>query len=145
MTANPFGTLQVKGILNVNTTGFNCSAVTMTNNASRWFINNGGVSLFSNSVVCVAPGGILTLSGTLTFGGSVSGTAFGLVTSVSGSTLTLSWPTDHTGWRLQAQTNSLSTGLGTNWTDISGTETSNTYNATLNPANGTVFYRMVYL
>lgn len=95
MTANPFGTLQVKGILNVNTTGFNSSAVTMTNNASRWFINNGGVasvtggiSLFSNAVVAVATGGSLTASGTLTFGASVTGTAFGIVTN-SGGTLTV--------------------------------------------------------
>jgi len=30
---------------------------------------------------------------------------------VSGNTLTLSWPADHTGWRLQAQTNSLNHGF----------------------------------
>jgi hypothetical protein len=67
-----------------------------------------------------------------------------IVTSVSGSTLTLSWPADHTGWRLQSQTNSLGNGLGTVWTDIPGTGASNTYNTTIDPANGTVFYRMVY-
>jgi hypothetical protein len=67
-----------------------------------------------------------------------------ITTSVSGSTLTLSWPADHTGWRLQSQTNSLNDGLGTVWTDIPGTGASNTYNATIDPANGTVFYRMVY-
>lgn len=95
MAANPFGTLQVKGILNVNTTAFNSSAVTMTNNAGRLFVNNGGVmgvtggiSLFSNAVVAVATGGTLTASGTLTFGASVTGTAFGIVTN-SGGTLTV--------------------------------------------------------
>ena len=67
-----------------------------------------------------------------------------LTASVSGNTLTLSWPADHTGWKLQAQTNSLANGLGPNWVTIPGTETSNTYNATINAANGTVFYRMVY-
>ena len=67
-----------------------------------------------------------------------------IVTSVSGSTLTLSWPADHTGWRLQSQTNALTTGLTATWTDIPGTDTSNTYNTTINPANGTVFYRLVY-
>ena len=34
--------------------------------------------------------------------------------------LTLSWPADHTGWRLQAQTNNPTTGLGTNWFDVPG-------------------------
>ena len=32
--------------------------------------------------------------------------------------LILSWPWDHTGWRLQAQTNSLAIGLGTNWFNV---------------------------
>ncbi|MDR3457620.1 MAG: autotransporter-associated beta strand repeat-containing protein [Verrucomicrobiae bacterium] len=63
---------------------------------------------------------------------------------VSGNVLTLSWPADHTGWRLQAQTNSLSTGLNTNWADVAGSTTVNSENVTLDPANGTVFYRMVY-
>ena len=63
---------------------------------------------------------------------------------VSGSTLTLSWPADHTGWRLQVQTNGLGTGLNTNWSDVAGATTVNSVNTTLDPANGTVFYRMVY-
>ena len=80
----------------------------------------------------------------LTAVSSVNQTPTNITTSVSGNTLTLSWPADHTGWRLQSQTNTLNAGLGTVWTDIPGTATSNTYNATLDPANGTVFYRMVY-
>jgi autotransporter-associated beta strand protein len=63
---------------------------------------------------------------------------------VSGSTLTLSWPSDHIGWRLQVQTNSLATGLNGAWTDVSGATSVNSVNITINPANGTVFYRMVY-
>jgi hypothetical protein len=65
-------------------------------------------------------------------------------TSVSGNVLTLSWPADHIGWRLQTQTNSLSTGLGSGWTDVSGSTSVNSVNVTMNPANGAVFYRMVY-
>jgi hypothetical protein len=66
---------------------------------------------------------------------------------VSGSTLTLSWPADHTGWRLQVQTNSLGNGLNpaTNaWFTVPGSASVNSVNATLDSANGTVFYRMVY-
>jgi len=63
---------------------------------------------------------------------------------VNGGNLELSWPADHTGWRLQAQTNSLTSGLGTNWVTIPGTDTNNSFTNTVDPANGAVFYRMVY-
>jgi fibronectin-binding autotransporter adhesin len=62
----------------------------------------------------------------------------------SGNQLILSWPADHIGWHLQAQTNSLSTGLSTNWVTIPGTDTVGSYTNTINPANGCVFYRMIY-
>lgn len=67
-----------------------------------------------------------------------------ITTSVSGNVLTLSWPADHTGWTLQVQTNSLSTGLNTNWFNVPGSTLVNTNVVTINPANGTVFYRMIY-
>jgi autotransporter-associated beta strand protein len=77
----------------------------------------------------------------------VNSTPTNIVTSVSGNTLTLSWPADHIGWRLQVQTNSLGIGLkpATNaWFDVAGSTSVNSVNVTFNPANGTVFYRMVY-
>lgn len=64
--------------------------------------------------------------------------------SVSGNTLNLSWPADHTGWTLQVQTNSLSTGLGTNWVDLPGSTTVNSTNIVMNPNNPTVFFRLKY-
>jgi hypothetical protein len=67
--------------------------------------------------------------------------------TVSGSTLTLQWPTDHTGWTLQSQTNNLATGLSTNssaWHDVSGSQTTNQMIINVNPANPTVFYRLRY-
>ena len=67
-----------------------------------------------------------------------------ITSTVSGNVLTLSWPADHIGWRLQTQTNSLSSGLGSGWTDVAGSTTVNSVNMTINPANGTLFYRMVY-
>lgn len=45
--------------------------------------------------------------------------------TASGANLTLSWPADHTGWRLQVQTNALNIGLGTNWFDVANTTTTN--------------------
>jgi hypothetical protein len=65
-----------------------------------------------------------------------------LTNSVSGSTLSLSWPAGQ-GWRLQMQTNSLTTGLGTNWVYISDGSISST-NITVDPTKPTVFYRLTY-
>jgi autotransporter-associated beta strand protein len=62
--------------------------------------------------------------------------------SVSGSTLTVSWPATHQGWVLQAQTNNLVVGLGTNWITIPGTASVTSTNLPINPANPTVFYRL---
>jgi autotransporter-associated beta strand protein len=67
-----------------------------------------------------------------------------ITSSVSGNLLTLSWPADHTGWRLQVQTNALAAGLSTNWVAIPGTDLVNSTNLTINPANGAVFYRLIY-
>ncbi|HEU5125463.1 MAG TPA: autotransporter-associated beta strand repeat-containing protein [Verrucomicrobiae bacterium] len=61
---------------------------------------------------------------------------------VSGGQVTLSWPEDHLGWRLQAQTNTLNTGLTTTWFDVAGSTTVTQMNMTINPANGAVFYRL---
>jgi len=67
------------------------------------------------------------------------------ITSVlSGNVLTLSWPADHLGWRLQVQTNSLGAGLGTNWVTLPGTESVTSTNLPINPANRAVFYRLIY-
>jgi hypothetical protein len=62
----------------------------------------------------------------------------------SGNTLTLFWPADHLGWRLQVQTNALHLGLGTNWATVPGSELVTSTNLPINPAHGTVLYRMVY-
>jgi hypothetical protein len=67
-----------------------------------------------------------------------------ITVQVSGNMLTLSWPADHLGWTLQVQTNSLSTGLGTNWVAIPNSMNVTFTNITINPTNGSVFYRMVY-
>ena len=62
----------------------------------------------------------------------------------TGPSLALSWPTGHTGWRLQAQTNSISIGLSTNWFDISNSATTNEISFVIDPGVGCVFYRLIY-
>jgi len=86
-------------------------------------------------------------NGVLSLLATVNTTPTNITTVVSGSTLTLSWPADHIGWRLQAQTNALGAGLNPAsgaWFDVPGSTSVNSVNVTVNPANGTVFYRMVY-
>lgn len=68
-----------------------------------------------------------------------------LTTQLSGGNqLTLTWPTDHTGWRLQVQTNSLDTGLGTNWWDFIGAVITNQMTFSISPVEGGIFYRLTY-
>ncbi len=65
-----------------------------------------------------------------------------ITATVSGNVVNLAWPADHTGWYLQIQTNSLSTGLNNNWVTLPGSQLVNSTNMSINPANGSVFYRM---
>jgi hypothetical protein len=64
--------------------------------------------------------------------------------ALGGGNITLSWPADHTGWRLQVQTNAPGAGLGTNWFDVPGATTTNSMVLPLVPINGSVFYRLAY-
>ena len=74
----------------------------------------------------------------------VNTTPTNITAVVSGSQLTLSWPTDHTGWTLQSQTNALATGLSGTWYPVSGSTATNAMTFTVDPAKPTVFYRLVY-
>lgn len=67
-----------------------------------------------------------------------------IIAKVSGNTLSLTWPADHTGWTLQAQTNSLASGLGTNWFSLPNSASGNTFNITIDPTQGSVFYRLFH-
>jgi fibronectin-binding autotransporter adhesin len=89
----------------------------------------------------------LALDGSIAVINPVNTTPTNITATVSGNVLTLAWPADHTGWHLQIQTNTVSVGLvanAANWVTLPGSDLVNTTNMTINPANGTVFYRMVY-
>ncbi len=80
----------------------------------------------------------------LTVTGGVNTNPPPIITSLNGTTLTLSWPTN-SGWTLQMQTNRLSTGIGTNWVDyVPGTTGITTTNLTVDPAKPAVFFRLKY-
>ncbi|HEV2318295.1 MAG TPA: LamG-like jellyroll fold domain-containing protein, partial [Verrucomicrobiae bacterium] len=67
-----------------------------------------------------------------------------IVFSVANNQLTLSWPADHIGWQLQAQTNSTSVGIGTNWVNYNPSTGTNQVSIPINLTNGTVFFRLIY-
>ena len=79
--------------------------------------------------------GILSVTSTATNPTNITAT-------VSGSTMTISWPADHLGWTLQSQTNALNAGLGTNWVDMPGSYAVTSENLPIIPANPAVFYRL---
>jgi len=45
---------------------------------------------------------------------------------------------------LQSQTNAINAGLSTNWLTIPGTDATNQALVPVNPANGSVFFRLIY-
>ena len=75
---------------------------------------------------------------------TVNTNTFTLTNVVSGNNLNLSWPPDRKGWRLQVQTNSLNSGLGNVWYDWPNSTNLTSVSIPLNPANASVFLRMVY-
>ena len=61
-----------------------------------------------------------------------------------GAQLQFNWPSDHVGWRLEAQTNAPGAGLGTNWVTIPGSSATNAIPIPVNKTNGSVFFRLAY-
>jgi hypothetical protein len=86
----------------------------------------------------------LALDGTIQVVNFVSTSPTNITMQISGNLLTLAWPADHTGWRLQAQTNSAGQGLSDNWVDVADSTNVNQETMPIDPANGSVFFRLIY-
>lgn len=86
----------------------------------------------------------LDVNGTLLIANIVNTQATNIAFSVSGGSLNLSWPLDHLGWELEAQTDSLSSGLGTNWVIWAGSSNVVSESIPMNATNPPVFFRLVY-
>jgi autotransporter-associated beta strand protein len=139
------GTNVFGGTLTVN----NIGAALQLNDTFQLFTNAATRGAFAVTNLPSLTSGLgwnnsLAINGRLTVIATANTNPTNITATVSGNVLTLSWPADHTGWHLQIQTNSLSTGLNTNWVALPGSDLVNTTNITINPANGAVFYRMVY-
>jgi autotransporter-associated beta strand protein len=86
------------------------------------------------------------VNGILSVVGTINPNPTNITATVSNGVLTLTWPVDHTGWILQAETNSLSIGLtlkSNAWVTVAGSAVSNTNVMTVNPTNPAVFYRLL--
>jgi autotransporter-associated beta strand protein len=143
------GTLAIGGTLNVSILAGPLAA----GDTFTLFSAAGGMSgaFTATNLPALSPGlGWVTTNlanGIISVIATVNTNPTNITASVSGGVLTLSWPTDHTGWRLLAQTNSLAAGLNPNpnaWSTVPGSTTVNTVNITLDPSQTTVFYRLTY-
>ena len=70
-----------------------------------------------------------------------------LANSVSNGSMTLSWPSDHTGWRLLMQTNNLAAGISSNtndWGTVAGSAATNQVTIPVDATKSDEFYRLVY-
>lgn len=61
-----------------------------------------------------------------------------------GTQLHLSWPADHVGWMLQAQTNANHIGVSTNWAEVPASAVTNELYLPIDRTQGGVYYRLSY-
>ena len=145
---------QMQGANNTNFTGYTVLAeqssvpfaYKTTNLRNSWikYLNNPGGYRYLR--VQKTSGSTLGFAEVQAYGYSstVPTTPTNLSCSVSNNTLTLFWPSNYLGWVLQAQTNSLNTGLTTNWITVPGSSAVTTTNVSLGGTNAAVFYRLLY-
>jgi autotransporter-associated beta strand protein len=86
----------------------------------------------------------LATNGTLAVIKAVSTAPVTLLCTSDGTRLQLSWPADHIGWRLEAQTNSLAVGFNTNWVTVPGSASTNSVSMPLDASTGSVFLRLAF-
>ena len=103
-------------------------------------------NIFGNSPTVTSLSGLTVVAqgvvATINANGTVTATALlaspVITASLSGTTLTLSWPAAYIGSVLQSQAN----GVNGTWVTIPGTAAVNSWPVTINPANQAVFYRL---
>jgi autotransporter-associated beta strand protein len=125
----------------------NLSGAYSSNNTFKIFSAAAYAGAFTNITPLIpAPGlawntNTLAADGTLRLLQTVSLVPANLSFGVGSNQLTLSWPTDHVGWVLQAQTNTV---LGTNWVNVAGSTATNSMTFGIDPSQGAVFYRIIF-
>lgn len=146
--------VSVTGVLTNTGTG----TITVITNGGPALVVGDSFKLFSgavsNGTAITITGGGMNWTNKLAIDGSIQALSVASTTasyptnisySVSGSTLTITWPATHQGWILQNQTNALNVGLTTptnTWYDVPNSTSTTQAVITVNPANPTVFYRL---
>ena len=98
-----------------------------------------GTSLTNqNKSITLAPYSITTA----VINSGVSSSTTSVSYAVTNNQLSLTWPGDHLGWILQAQTNSLRAGLATNWVDVANSAYLTKATFPILSANPAVFFRL---
>ena len=145
-------TLSAATVLKINNTGpalgmgtytligANTSGAVAGTVPSTFAITGGGVQGAYHATLTISSGNTLDL----VVGAAVNTNPTNILFAITNNQLYLSWPSDHTGWTLQAQTNRLSVGLSTNWVNVTGSTSTNQVPVPINVMNGSVFYRLVY-
>jgi autotransporter-associated beta strand protein len=145
-------TLSAATVLKINNTG---SALGMGTYTLIGTANAGAVAGTVPASLVVTGGGVQgTFSSTLSIsssntldlivGPAVNSNPTNILVGITNGQLYLTWPSDHKGWTLQAQTNGVSVGLGKNWFNVAGSTTTNQMVFPINLSNGCVFYRLIY-
>lgn len=130
----------------------NVGAVLQTGDTFQLFGSTGYNGAFAVTNLPPLNGGLawsnsLTVNGSIAVFSAVSLAPANILCSVSGTNLTLTWPPDHTGWRLLMQTNNLNAGVSPNtndWTAVANSSSTNSVTVPLNPSLPDEFYRLVY-
>ncbi len=144
ITLNSGAYSKVAGLANVSYGGSlivtNIGSPLSVGNAFTLFSSSSWSGGFTNVVGDAGPGRAFNFNPTNGVLSVVAPTP-NLSYSASGGGLTVKWPANYTGWILQAQTNSVTKGLGTNWADVPGSAAVNSLTFIMSHTNS-VFFRL---
>ncbi len=137
-----------------NATGYNLKRGNATSGPFTLVATNAGGLAFTNAGLANGALFYYVVSGTNFFGESTDSAAVSvrpvstapppLGFAVNPNQMQFSWPTSHVGWKLQVQTNPLSSGLRSNWSTVSGSSATNQFSIPVVMTNGSVFFRLAY-
>lgn len=145
-------TLSAATVLNINNTGpalgmgtytligVNTAGTVAGTVPASYVVTGGGVQGTYHPALTISSSNTLDL----VVGPAVNSSPTNIVFGITNNQLYMTWPSDHTGWILQAQTNSVSVGISTNWVNVTGSMATNQFVVPINLTNGSVFYRLVY-
>jgi hypothetical protein len=137
-----------------NSTGYNLKRGSSGGGPFTTIASNFSNLAFTNAGLADGALYFYVVSGTNYFGESTNSSAVAvrpvsqappaLGASLIANQLQFNWPTDHVGWKLQAQTNQVAAGIGKNWMTIANSSGTNQITLPIGSTNGCVFYRMTY-